>query len=68
VSPFIDAGAQTLKEPTRRPAEVKSLLTKILYADVREAAERQPRAFQTSATKKRVGAVGQALDHDRDRP
>jgi len=55
------------KLPTRLQAEGKSLLTKIPYAETREAAERQKRAFQTWATKKGVTAVGQALDHDWDR-
>ena len=34
------------------------------YAETREEAARQKRAFQTWATKKGVAAVGQALDHD----
>jgi putative transposase len=55
------------KLPTRLQTEAKSLLTKIPYAETREAAERQKRAFQSWATKKGVGAVGQALDHDWDR-
>jgi transposase-like protein len=55
------------KVPTRLQAEAKSLLTKIPYAETREAAERQKLAFQTWATKKGVAAVGQALDHDWDR-
>jgi transposase-like protein len=55
------------KVPTRLQAEAKSLLTKIPYAETREGAERQKRAFQTWATKKGVAAVGQALDHDWDR-
>jgi putative transposase len=52
------------KLPKRLQAEAKSLLTKIPYAETREEAERQKRAFQTWATKKGVAAVGQALDHD----
>jgi putative transposase len=52
------------KLPQRLQPEAKSLLTKIPYADTREDAERQKRAFQTWATKKGVAAVGQALDHD----
>ena len=40
------------KVPTRLQAEAKSLLTKIPYAETREAAERQKRAFQTWATKR----------------
>ena len=46
------------KVPTRLQAEAKSLLTKIPYAETREAAERQKLAFQTWATKKGVAAVG----------
>ncbi len=52
------------KLPKRLQAEAKSLLTKIPYAETREDAERQKRAFQTWATKKGVAAAGQALDHD----
>lgn len=52
------------KLPKRLQADAKSLLTKIPYAETREDAERQKRAFQTWATKKGVAAVGQALDHD----
>ncbi len=52
------------KLPKRLQAEAKSLLTKIPYAETREEAERQKRAFQTWATKKGVAAVGHALDRD----
>ena len=52
------------KLPKRLHAEAKSLLTKIPYADTREGAERQRRAFQTWATKRGVATVGQALDQD----
>jgi putative transposase len=52
------------KLPKRLQAEAKSLLTKIPYAETREEAERQKRAFQTWATKRGVAAVGQALDRD----
>ena len=37
------------------------------YADTREEAERQKRAFQAWCTKKGVAAVGQALERDWDR-
>jgi hypothetical protein len=50
-----EARAQSLPI-TRR----SSVLTKIPYAETREEAERQKRAFQTWATKKGVAAVGQA--------
>ena len=40
------------KLPTRLQPEAKSLLTKIPYAETREGAERQKRAFQTWATKR----------------
>ena len=52
------------KVPTRLHAEAKSLLTKIPYAETREGAERQKRAFQAWATKRGVATVGQALDQD----
>ena len=52
------------KLPKRLQAEAKSLLTTIPYAETREEAERQKRAFQTWATKKGGAAVGQALDQD----
>jgi putative transposase len=52
------------KLPKRLQPEAKSLLTQIPYADTREGAERQKRAFQTWATKRGVAAVGQALDQD----
>jgi transposase-like protein len=52
------------KLPKRLQPEAKPLLTKIPYAETREAAEQQKRAFQTWATKKGVAAVGQALDQD----
>jgi transposase-like protein len=55
------------KLPQRLQAEAKSLLTTIPYAETREAAERQKRAFQTWCTTKGVAAVGQGLDRDWDR-
>jgi transposase-like protein len=55
------------KLPTRRQTEGRRLLTAIPYAETREAAERQKRAFQMWCAKKGVAAVGQALDHDWDR-
>jgi len=50
------------KLPQRLQAEAKSLLTQIPYAETREAAERQKRAFQSWCTKKGVATVGQGLD------
>jgi putative transposase len=55
------------KLPKRLHAEGRRLLTAIPYAETREAAEHQKRAFQTWCAKKGVAAVGQALDHDWDR-
>ena len=55
------------KLPQRLQPEAKSLLTKIPYAETREAAKRQKRAFQTWCTKKGMAAVGQGLDRDWDR-
>jgi transposase-like protein len=52
------------KLPTRLQTEGKRLLTAIPYAETREDAERQKRAFQAWCTKKGVPAVGQALDQD----
>lgn len=52
------------KLPKRLQAEAKRLLTTLPYADTREEAERQKRAFQTWCTKHGVAAVGQALDRD----
>lgn len=46
----------------------RRLLTAIPYAETREDAERQKRAFQSWCAKKGVAAVGQALDQDWDRP
>lgn len=55
------------KLPRRLQAEGRSLLVKIPYAETREAAVREKRAFQTWATKKGVAAVGHALDQDWER-
>ncbi len=55
------------KLPKRLQAEGRRLLTAIPYAETRENAERQKRAFQTWCAKKGVAAAGQALDHDWDR-
>jgi transposase-like protein len=55
------------KLPTRLQPEGRRLLTAIPYAETREDAERQKRAFQTWCTKKGVAAVGHALDQDWER-
>src|SRR5262249_12034663 len=55
------------KLPQRLQPEAKTLLTQIPYAETREAADRQKRAFQTWCTKKGMAAVGQGLDRDWDR-
>ena len=55
------------KLPQRLQPEAKTLLTKIPYAETREAADQQKRAFQTWCTKKGMAAVGQGLDRDWDR-
>ena len=55
------------KLPRPRPAEARSLLTKIPYAATREEAERQKQAFQTWCTKPGHAEVGRALDRDWDR-
>ncbi len=55
------------KLPLKRQAEVRSLLTKIPYAETREDAERQKRAFQTWCTKRGHAEVGRALERDWDR-
>ena len=47
--------------------EVKRFLTQIPYAEPREAAEGQKRAFQAWCGKRGVAAVGQVLDHDWNR-
>jgi transposase-like protein len=55
------------KLPQRLQPEAKSLLTKIPYAETREAADRQKHAFQTWCTKTGLATVGQGLDRDWDR-
>jgi transposase-like protein len=55
------------KLPKRLQAEGRQLLTAIPYAETREEAERQKRAFQAWCTKKGVTAVGHALEQDWDR-
>jgi putative transposase len=55
------------KLPKRLQAEGRRLLTAIPYADTREDAERQKRAFQAWCTKKGVSLVGQMLDQDWER-
>ena len=55
------------KLPLQRQAEARSLLTKIPYAETREEAERQKRAFQAWCTKRGHVEAGRALDRDWDR-
>jgi transposase-like protein len=55
------------KLPRRLLAEAGALLTKIPYADTREEAERQKRAFQAWCMRKGHGAIGRLLDHDWER-
>lgn len=55
------------KLPRRLQPEAKRLLTQIPYAETREAAEQQKRAFQRWATTRGVAPVGQALEDDWDR-
>jgi len=55
------------KLPLKRQAEARSLLTKIPYAETRDDAERQKRAFQTWCAKRGHAEVGRALDRDWDR-
>jgi len=55
------------KLPLKRQVEARSLLTKIPYAETREAAERQKRAFQTWCAKCGHAEVGRALDRDWER-
>src|SRR4029450_3194988 len=55
------------KLPLTRQAEARSLLTKIPYAETREEAERQKRAFQTWCTKGGHAEVGRTLDRDWER-
>jgi len=55
------------KLPRTRQAEARSLLTKIPYAETREEAERQKRAFQAWCTKRGHAELGRALDRDWNR-
>src|SRR2546422_5266297 len=55
------------KLPLTRQAEARSLLTKIPYAETREEAERQKRAFQAWCTKRGHAEGGRALDRDWER-
>ena len=55
------------KGPFKRQAEARSLLTKIPYADTREAAERAKRAFQAWCAKRAQAEAGRALDRDWER-
>ena len=55
------------KLPLTRQVEARSLLTKIPYAETREAAERQTRAFQAWCTKRGHAEVGRVLDRDWER-
>ena len=55
------------KLPLKRQAEARSLLTKIPYAETREEAGRQKRAFQAWCTKHGHAEVGRALERDWER-
>ena len=55
------------KLPKRLQAEGRRLLTAIPYAETREEAERQKRAFRMWCAKKSVPTVGHVLDQDWDR-
>lgn len=55
------------KLPRTLQAAARSLLTKIPYAETREDAEQQKRAFQAWCTKRGHADVGRALDRDWDR-
>lgn len=55
------------KLPKRLQPEGRRRLTALPYAETREDAERQKRAFQTWCAKKGVPVVGRALDQDWDR-
>ena len=55
------------KLPVKRQAEARSLLTKIPYAETRDNAERQKRAFQAWCTKHGHAEVGRVLERDRER-
>jgi putative transposase len=55
------------KLPRKLHAGARSLLTKIPYAETREEAERQKRAFHMWCTKRGHAEVGRALDRDWER-
>lgn len=55
------------KLPKRLQAEGRRLLTALPYAETRQEAERQKRAFQVWCAKRGVPAVGQRLDEDWER-
>ena len=55
------------KLPRTRQAEARGVLTKIPYAETREAAEREKRVFQAWATKRGHVEAGRVLDRDWDR-
>jgi len=55
------------KLPLKLQTEARSLLTKIPYAETREAAEHQKRGFQTWCTKRGHADVGRRLDRDWER-
>jgi putative transposase len=55
------------KLPLKQQAEARMLLTKIPYANTREEAERQKRAFQAWCAKRGQAEVGRALDRDWER-
>ena len=55
------------KLPLKLQVEARSLLTKIPYAETRDDAERQKRAFQAWCTKRGHVEVGRALDRDWER-
>jgi putative transposase len=55
------------KLPLKRQAEARPLLTKIPYAETREEAEQDKRAFQTWCTKRGHADAGRALDRDWER-
>jgi len=55
------------KLPLKLQVEARSLLTKNPYAETREDAERQKRAFQAWCTKRGHVEVGRALDRDWER-
>lgn len=56
-----------VKLPTKLQAAARSLLTKIPYAETRDAAERQKRAFQAWCAKRGHADIGRRLDRDWER-